>query len=461
MALAERYNGEVINGDALQMYEGLPVATNKISIEERRSVPHHLLGCVKLEDEPWSVGRFKDQAMKIIEEIRSRGKLPILVGGTHYYTQSLLFNNSMVEDENEEEGSAPTKAQEQTWPILGAKTDEMLQELQKVDPFMAARWHPNDRRKIRRSLEIWYMTGRRASDIYKGQRMRRSANTFNQNVEEGVLRNDEHNSTKHFPISPLRYDSLILWTHSTSEELKSRLDERVDGMLNDGLLSEVESMYTLLRYLKSEGRPPDVSQGIWVAIGYKELVPYIKALQTNSRSSKDLEVLKQEGITQIKDHTRQYARRQVRWIRLKLIHALQYSSLSRTLFLLNGSNLSRWSTDVEGQASDLVAAFVRVEPLPEPTSLSEAAEDMLQPSKKEEMFARYCKTCAKTLMSENEWHRHVNGKGHKRAQKAENRPLEKDRRARSTSGERRVGNARTGINMSESPRRGKMATSYE
>lgn len=424
MALAERYNGEIINGDALQMYEGLPVTTNKISFEERRSIPHHLLGCVKCDDEPWIVGKFKNQAIKIIEEIRSRGKLPILVGGTHYYTQSLLFKHSIVEDENEDSGDRPTGSQIQTWPILAASTYEIFEELKKVDPLMAARWHPHDRRKIQRSLEIWYMTGRRASDIYEEQRTRRSNVTFDQDANEGFLGNEEHKSTERFSISPLRYDSLILWTHSSSEELKSRLDKRVDKMLTDGLLSEVGSMNNLYRDLKSVGQRPAVGQGIWIAIGYKEFVPYFQALQTD-KSPENLKALKEEGVTRTKAHSRQYARRQVRWIRTKLIHALQYSNLSHTLFLLDGSDLSRRAIDVEGQASDLVAAFLRNEPLPEPTSLSEVAEDMLQPSKKEKMFAKYCKTCAKTLMSEKEWHRHVNGKPHKRAQKAENKRWER------------------------------------
>ena len=421
MALAERYNGEVINSDALQMYEGLPIATNKILVEERKSVPHHLLGCIKLDGEPWNVGRFKNQAIKIIEEIRSRGKLPILVGGTHYYTQSLLFRDSIVGDETEEAEGTLTKAQEQTWPILGASTEEMLQELQKVDPFMAKRWHPNDRKKIKRSLEIYCMTGRRASDIYGEQRKRRSTRKFDYHGNEGNLYGDEYKTTKHLPISPLRYDSLILWTHSSTKELKSRLDGRVDVMLNDGLLSEIESMHALFKNLKSEGRAIDVTQGIWVAIGYKELLPYIKASQTNSKSPKDLESLKQEGITQTKDHTRQYARRQIRWIRRKLIHALDYSKLTRTLFLLDGSDLSRWSNDVEGPANNLVSDFLAGKPLPDPFSISEAAEALLQPAEKEDMAARYCKTCAKTLMSETEWQNHVKGKGHKRAQRSENK----------------------------------------
>ena len=418
------------------MYEGLPIATNKILVEERKSIPHHLLGCIKLDEQPWSVGRFKDQAIKIIEEIRSRDKLPILVGGTHYYTQSLLFKDSTVGDEEEETGDTLTKAEEQTWPILGASTEEMLLELQKVDPFMAKKWHPNDRRKIKRSLEIYYMTGRRASDIYEEQRQRRSKPKFDYHGNRGHLYGDEYNSTQNSPISPLRYDSLILWTHASTEELKSRLDKRVDVMLDNGLLPEVESMHALFRNLKAEGRTLDVTQGIWVAIGYKELLPYVKASQTNSKSPKELEALKQEGITQTKDHTRQYAKRQTRWIRRKLIHALDYSKLSRTLFLFDGLDLSRWSEDVEGSADNLVWRFLSGKSLPDPSSLSEVAEALLQPAEKEDMAARYCKTCAKTLMSEVAWQNHVNGKGHKKAQRAENKG-KGDERFRSKSPEKR------------------------
>ena len=434
------------------MYEGLPIATNKIPVAERKSIPHHLLGCIKLDEEPWSVGKFKDQAIKTIEEIRSRGKLPILVGGTHYYTQSLLFKDFVIGDEDEEPGDTLTKGEEQTWPILGASTEEMLLELQKVDPFMAKRWHPNDRRRIKRSLEIWYMTGRRASDIYEEQRKRRSTPRFDYHGNDGTSYGDKYSTTKQLPIYPLRYDSLILWPHSSARELKSRLDARVDVMVKDGLLLEVESMYALFRNLKLEGRTLDVTQGIWAAIGYKELLPYTKASQIKSKSPKEIEALKQEGITQTKDHTRQYAKRQIRWVRRKLIHALDYSKLSRTLFFLNGSDLSRWSEDVEGPANNLVADFLAGTALPHPYSLSEAAEALLQPVEKEDMAARYCKTCAKTLMSEGEWQNHIEGKRHKRAQRAENKG-KGDERPRSKSRERN-GRGTVRVRYQGGPRRG-------
>src|SRR5436190_11089962 len=165
----------------MQIYRGLPIITNQIPIRERNNIAHHLIGCTDLEEEPWRIGRFKKESLQTIKEIRSRGKLPILVGGTHYYTQSVLFNGSLLdkgEPEPEEDDQLSIPVSER-WPILEASPGEILQKLREVDPVMAARWHPNETRKIRRSLEIYLQTGRPASEIYQEQRrqIRASAST--------------------------------------------------------------------------------------------------------------------------------------------------------------------------------------------------------------------------------------------------------------------------------------------
>lgn len=89
MEIAKRHGGEIVNADAMQLYEGLPVVTNKITTSEQQGIPHHLLGCIGLKEETWTVGKFVKEALTVIEEIRSRGRLPIVVGGTHYYTQAV------------------------------------------------------------------------------------------------------------------------------------------------------------------------------------------------------------------------------------------------------------------------------------------------------------------------------------------------------------------------------------
>jgi tRNA dimethylallyltransferase len=153
-----------VNGDAMQMYKGLPIITNQIPVHERHGIPHHMLACIELDQPSWRITRFKREALKIIQEIRSRGKTPILVGGTHYYTQAVLFHKTILPSDQELDAASDDSAEEEKFPILEASTEEMLQKLREVDPVMAERWHPNERRKIRRSLQIYLQTGRRASD---------------------------------------------------------------------------------------------------------------------------------------------------------------------------------------------------------------------------------------------------------------------------------------------------------
>ena len=213
----------------MQMYDGLPIITNKITVEEQQGVPHHLLGFIALDEEPWRVGLFKKKASNVIQEIRSRGRLPIIVGGTHYYTQSLLFEDSLVNDQVDGGDQVPTELSNQDisdkFPILDGPTETMIERLREVDPVMADRWHPNDRRKIRRSLEIFLLTGKRASDVYAEQLEIKSSNRKMESAEEGPSQS----------IS----DTLLFWVHSDSEVLKNRLDNRVDKMVKAGLLDEV------------------------------------------------------------------------------------------------------------------------------------------------------------------------------------------------------------------------------
>ena len=381
------------------MYEGLPITTNKLPLEERKGIPHHLLGCVKLGQEAWTVKQFLERAIGIIREIRSRGRLPILVGGTHYYTQSLLFTDTIVEAGNRD--GLATEAQPQKWHLLDASAEEMLKELRKVDPGMAMRWHPSDRRKIRRSLEIWLTTGKRASEMYEQQK------TPSLHVESrGWIKGAEPNNSNAAARSHARFDSLILWVHASSDVLNPRLEERVDRMVSHGLLDEVTSMQSFLQNQEQQGDHIDQTRGIWVAIGFKEFLPYIL---DGSRSDK----LRLECIERIKIATRQYAKRQVRWIRLRLQRAVHAANLMDNMLLLDATDSSRWSEAVDGEAQDITAAFISGRALPKPDSLSDAAIRILDSPEGEAKYARYCEACDKTLMSHSQWVNHLRSKGHR------------------------------------------------
>lgn len=423
MSLALRYNGEVINGDAMQLYTGLPIITNKITVEERKGVPHHLLGCIDFGEPTWVVGTFVKRALRVIEEIRSRGKLPILVGGTHYYTQSLLFREQLAETEDDgKAGDAekdnehgPSESSHEKYPILKEPTETLLEKLQEVDSVMASRWHPNDRRKIQRSLEIFLQTGRKASDIYAEQQITSAAANSSETVS-----GEE---------SGLRFPSLVFWIHAETEILRTRLDNRIEKMLARGLIDEVSQLHEYAVAQDAE-QPVDESRGIWVSIGYKEFKAYIAALRTGTASEDDLRALKEEAIERTKIATRQYAKRQTRWIRLKLLLALQSqpqtseadaSSAAGMLYLLDGTSVPDFEPNVLSPAVKITQAFLSDASMPEPKDLSAAAAEQLsvKPDRDhsnmhKNWVRRRCDLCDVTCVTDKQWEAHARSRAHRR-----------------------------------------------
>lgn len=401
----------MINGDAMQLYSGLPVITNKITVEEQQGVPHHLLGCIGLHEQTWVVGTFVKHALKVINEIRSRGKLPILVGGTHYYLQSLLFRDRLAEGETGQDEKTFIRDTKEQWPILQEDTATLLEELRKVDPVMADRWHPNDRRKIQRSLEIYLQTGRQASVIYAEQRQ----------AIDG--RDSDRSSAEVFHNEPgLRYPTLLFWVHADSDALNPRLEMRVDRMLESGLLHEVRTLHDFASTEAASGRPVDETRGIWVSIGYKEFKAYSQALRNDETSEKEMTSLKAEALERTKIATRQYAKRQVRWIRIKLVNALRQANASDTIYLLDGSCISAFEGKVVDAACDLTLQFLTASsPLPAPTSTSATAAEMLFPSRDYDLSTqpskwnkRYCESCDVTCTTEEQWAMHAKSKAHRK-----------------------------------------------
>lgn len=392
----------------MQMYDGLPIITNKITVEEQQGIPHHLLGIVALDEEPWRVGMFAKKAGQIIQEIRSRGRVPIVVGGTHYYTQSLVFEDSLVTtQEFTEEPELLVHDIEDKFPILGSSTEDMLQVLREVDPVMADRWHPKEKRKIRRSLEIFLTTGTRASDYYAQQQ------------EKKTLRKSQEEENHSPPEQVVDRDStLLFWVHAESEVLKKRLDSRVDKMIDTGLLDEVKSVHSYLRHLSNTGVSVDRTRGIWVSIGWKEFEPYLNALETATTSPEDLRKLYELSIEQTKAATRQYAKRQVRWIRLNLITALKDENALDKLYLFDGTDVTKWEKDVSNPAIDITAKFLDGDELPPPSELSQAAQQFLAPDeghkgKPDVWFRRECEICHMTAVTDLQWQIHLKSRKHR------------------------------------------------
>lgn len=399
----------------MQLYQGLPKITNKIPVQEQGGIPHHLLGQIGPQEESWIVSKFVRSACSVINDIRSRNHLPILVGGTHYYTQSLLFEDSTVDSKQEISVNHDSRPDiRQTHPILNAETTTILEKLRQVDPIMANRWHPNDRRKIQRSLEIWYQTGKPASEIYQEQ-VRCRTYPANDKFPDGddISRN-----------SRLRFPTLLLWVHAEKDVLRDRLDRRVEKMVQDGLLDEVDSLESYRRAEEAAGKTIDLTRGIWQCIGYKQFQKYLEA-RGLEKSPKEIDKLKDEAIEQTQAATRQYSKRQIRWIRIKLLHALKSAGAGEQLYLLDSTNLDAWHAAVHDPSISLVQQFLEGSSnMPPPAEVSAVAQEMLRPQRDYDLSdrpdlwqRRTCEICNTFSVTESEWHQHIKSKGHRSAMK--------------------------------------------
>ena len=255
--LARRFDGEIVNADSLQVYRGLDIGTAKPSTEVRRLVPHHLIDSVK-PDEPFSAALFQVAAEQAIEDIDRRGKRVLVVGGTGLYIKALL--QGLVDSPS----GAGEVRQELVEMARRLGNEEMLRRLAEVDPDTAARLHPNDQVRIIRALEVFRLTGRPISAD-------RSAHGFAES----------------------RYHVLKLGIRVERQELYRRIDIRVERMLDEGLVEEVQS-------LLSQGYSPELKA--LRSIGYKEICAYLAGKY-------DLA----EATRLIKRDTRHYSKRQLTW----------------------------------------------------------------------------------------------------------------------------------------------------
>lgn len=309
--LAKKFNGEIINSDSMQVYKDAPIITNKHPIEERLGIPHHVMNHVNWS-ENYFLHRFEDECLAAIDDIHSRDKIPIIVGGTHYYMQT-LFNKHLEKAEN-----ATRKMTDEESLILNSNNPNLIfNTLLKLDPNIAHKFHPNDTRRVKRMLEICYTTGKTPTENYSNQKIQ------------------------------LRFDTLFLWLYSVPETLNKRLDDRVDKMLDSGGMEEINQLYDY--YKKNNMTRDDCENGVWQVIGFKEFLPW---LEKNNADS-DNNVILDDGIEKMKIRTRQYAKRQVKWIRKMLI-----PDINGDIYILNASDLSKWHKLVCDRSIDIASSFM-------------------------------------------------------------------------------------------------------
>ena len=261
VALAKAHNGEVVSADSMQIYRRMDIGTAKPTREEMEGIPHHMIDVIDPEED-FSVARYVDMAARCVDDILARGKLPIIAGGTGLYIDSLLSGRtfSAFSPESPMRGELEGRIRTEGGAAL-------LEELAKVDPESAARLHPNDEKRIVRALEVYLTTGKTITA---------------HNAETLAI--------------PPRYDALTLnLSYEDRADMWSRIDRRVDVMMEQGLVEEV-------RALLGSGVPEKCTA--MQAIGYKEMVQAIRV--TGDYTA---------GAEEIKLRSRQYAKRQLTWFK--------------------------------------------------------------------------------------------------------------------------------------------------
>ena len=260
ISLAENLEGEIISADSMQIYKYMNIGTAKITKEEMKRIPHYLIDIV-YPDEEFTVSDFKESATKHINDIYNRGNLPIIVGGTGLYVNSLVYDLSFT-------NVAPNNEFRQKYEIIADKygNEVIYKELKSIDPKSAKRIHVNDRKRIIRALEIYYVTKKPMSVYYKDFRKY----------------NDD-------------FDVIMIGLTNKREELYKRINYRVDRMIEKGLIEEVKGLLDM-------GYTDDLNS--LQALGYKEIILYLKN-----------EITLDEAIDLIKRSTRKFAKRQLTWFR--------------------------------------------------------------------------------------------------------------------------------------------------
>ena len=259
--LAKKLGGEIVSADSMQIYRGMDIGTAKVTKAEMQNIPHHMIDIAD-PSEDYSVSRYVEEADAAVRGILSRGRLPIVAGGTNLYIDSLIAGLDFAE---KAEDAALRESLNKQYDDIGGEA--MLEHLRGFDPERAAKLHPADKRRIVRAVEIYILTG------------------------ETITRHDEETKKR-----PKRYDAVkIALTFADRAVLYDRINARVDKMVADGLFDEVKG-------LLNRGLSPDCTA--MQAIGYKEPAAYFRG-----------EMSRDEAIELIKLSSRRYAKRQLTWLR--------------------------------------------------------------------------------------------------------------------------------------------------
>ncbi|KAK7262196.1 hypothetical protein RJT34_29759 [Clitoria ternatea] len=415
--LASHFPLEVINADSMQVYRGLDVLTNKVPLSHQNGVPHHLLGTVNPNVE-FTAKAFRDSAIPIIDDILARNHLPVIVGGTNYYIQALV-SSFLLDDSTEYMDESCLDEQ----PGAMCSDDSFIAEndcsnngydmLKDIDPVAANRIHPNNHRKINQYISLYTRTGVLPSKVFQGK----AAEKWGQ-------------------VDNLRYDCCFICVDASLPVLDRYVEQRVDCMMDAGLLNEVYDIYNL---------NADYTRGLRQAIGVREFELLLRTcvvediykrqkkltkgssiekgdtsfngnLMEGLRNSCDAKskILLEEAIEKVKVNTRRLARRQKRMLnRLQTLFGWNIHYIDSTESISSKSD-DVWTGQVVESAVKIVKSF-----LSENGNLSSTfgiSNDTGMKIIQRDLWTQYiCKACGdRVLRGSHEWEQHRQGRGHRK-----------------------------------------------
>lgn len=424
--LAKRFNGEIISADSMQIYKGLDISTAKATHEERSNAVHHMLDVCDMKTRTFTVVDFRDAALPKIDQLLTADIKPIIVGGTTYYIETLLWNVLISSnDRNNDDSSKQSTTLGDTYNATSI--DELMKKLKienfnyddplalhtilsKFDPVTAQSLHPNNVRKIRRALEVYCETGRPMSDVLHEQKSQKGSSYLG---------------------GPLRFEHVILlWIKTDQEKLNARIDRRIDSMVNDGMLFEVRQCYNLL---KVDGIDP--TRGIMQAIGFKEFLPYLEQYPDESFDSEITTFIRERGgltgqkkfiiKTRISDalslledclddlrlHTKQYSKRQLKWIRNRLVSTKGQRNVPPVYELDSTNAETNWYADVFSKAENIIQSYIdNVE-----TSIKPAEKNEHRAANLNMHVTHFCNVCNRRFVGDLDYNIHMKSSIHRKA----------------------------------------------
>ncbi|KAK5640439.1 hypothetical protein RI129_011250 [Pyrocoelia pectoralis] len=393
LELAKKFGGQIISADSMQIYKGLDIITAKASLEERKIAPHHLIDELQ-PNQPFSVVDFRNKALCIIDTLFSGNVLPIVVGGTNYYIESLLWK-ILVEEPGV---SIPQSSQLEMNKLEELSTSELYKLLLDEDPNRACKLHPNDKRKILSSLEIFYRKGRKHSDILSEQQTSEGGSAFG-----GSLRFE---------------NALIFWMICEQVTLDHRLDTRVDQMIEQGLVNELLDFHKRYNEKRMENKEVDYTKGIFQSIGFKEFHKYLM-LSYEEKFTENGKKIFETAVDDLKRVTRRYAKKQKRWVLNRLLN-INTNRKVPPVYSLDTTDISKWDECVSLPAISIVQSFLerrKCSYLP----LSKQERSGLPISMAEKYF---CNSCGRVFIGKFQWNCHIKSRRHKRVLQKKNKAVD-------------------------------------